>query len=71
MQKNRNVWRSFQGCFVAVGHYVISILAGVATWHFMNSFPFPPFVVWTVAAIAGMLTFQVIYILNHKIGDKP
>jgi len=64
-------WYAFQGCFIAVGHYVISVLAGVATWHLMKSLTFPPFVVWMTALSVGMVTFQVIYIIKFKIGDKP
>jgi hypothetical protein len=66
-----NTWHSFQGCFVAVGHYVISVLAGMAAWYFMRSLAFPPFVVWTVALNVGMVTFQIVYIVISKIGDKP
>ena len=68
---NNRTWYAFQGCFVAVGHWVVSILAGVATWHFMKSMTFPPFVVWTVSLIMGMVTFQIVYIVRSKIGDKP
>jgi hypothetical protein len=66
-----NVWHSFQGCFIAVGHYVLSVLVGIATYQFMKSLTFPPFVLWTTAIIAGMVTFQVVYIIRVKIGDKP
>ena len=68
-QQSRNVWHSFQGCFVAVGHYIISILAGVAVWHVMNSLPFHPFVVWTTAINVGMVTFLLVHIIITKIGD--
>ena len=60
----KNTWYAFQGCFVAVGHYVISILAGIAAWYFMKSLTFPPFVVWTTALVVGMFTFQTIYIIT-------
>ncbi len=63
------LWNSFRGCFVGVGHYVISLLAGVATWHFMKSQTFPAFVVWSTALIIGMLVFQAIYILQKRIGE--
>ncbi len=63
------LWNSFQGCFVAVAHYAISVLTGIATWHFMKSLAFPAFVVWSTAIIMGMLVFQVIYLLQKRIGD--
>ena len=64
-----NTWYAFAGCFVAVGHYVISILAGIAAWYFMKSLNFPPFVVWATAANVGMVTFQIVYIVRSKIGE--
>jgi hypothetical protein len=64
------LWHSFQGCFIAVGHYVLSILLGIATYYNMKSLDFPPFVAWTSAIAIGMTAFQVIYILKH-LGDKP
>jgi hypothetical protein len=65
-----STWHGFQGCFIAVAQYVISFLVGIATYYFMKSLTFPLFVVWTTAIIMGMLSFQIIYIVRTKIGER-
>ncbi len=67
-EKNRSVWRSFQGCMIAVSPYVTSILSGTASWYFVKSLAFHPFVVWSTAVNVGMLTFAFTYRLMERIG---
>ena len=71
MKESKNVWEAFQGCFVAVSPYFISIGLGIATWYFMKSLAFHPFVVWTTAINIGMSAFVLACLLIKKIGDLP
>ncbi len=68
MNESKNVWHSFQGCMIAVSPYVTSILSGIASWYFMASLKFHPFVVWSTAVNVGMLTFVFTYMLIKRIG---
>ncbi len=68
MNKNNNVWYSFQGCMIAVMPFIVSILIGIAAYYFMKPM-FPPIVVWFSVINIFLSAWALLYMLKKKLGE--
>jgi zinc transporter ZupT len=69
MDENKNAWRSFQGCVIAVMPLTVGTLSGIAAYGFFRILEMPVFLTAVLAFIVGSLVFMSAYLLKKKLGE--
>ncbi len=68
-EKSKNVWRSFQGCVIAVSPFVVAILTAYATYEFLQRLGLSSFITAWTTFIIGACVFMLAFILKNKLGE--
>ena len=69
MNKDNNVWYSFQGCVIAAMPFIVSILTGIAAYKFLRQLDMPTFITAWATFIIAACVFLLAVILKNKLGE--